>query len=303
MDGAGLFSKRPELKLDWRFETESNLFAKMFGMLSIEQWSKLLIRSIQEQEIDGIPFPTFPSSEIQANIHGHDGVTSILEAVDFYRFITNLTDTGQHRRFSSDEYMLDFGAGWGRITRVFMRDYPLRNIFGYEPNGVYSSLARFHNPWLTFISGGYLPDGVLPASKFNLICGWSVFSHLSQSAVRGWLAEFARILAPGGRAVMTTWGERYLRRLQAEQFQQARGEPIHWYSAACLKDAGDLEERIQQYRRGEFIWIGPETELYGQTFLSEPTLQAMINEANLPLSIERFDVTALSQDVFVLKRV
>ncbi len=132
-----------------------------------------------------------------------------------------------------------------------MRDFPLRNIVGYEPSNRFCSVARANNPFISFLSGGYLPTGILPAERFDLVVGWSVFSHLSPKSAAAWLAELQRVTTSGGAIVLTTWGRRFLERLAREKAQLDAGGEIHWYSKVCIDASGDLDARMAEYDRGE----------------------------------------------------
>ena len=76
-----------------------------------------------------------------------------------------------------------------------------------------------------------------------------------------------RIMKPGGQCVFTTWGLRFLERLQREAEEAAQGKPIHWYYRHCIDAAGSLDEQIKRYKDGEFVWFtkGP-SKHYGEAF-------------------------------------
>lgn len=290
----------PRVDVDPRLE-EANIFAAVFGSLTPEEWMELLARSIDERVIDGVEFPGFPPPEFQSQIHGHYGRQSLFEAAEFYKFVKSHGLTGSKAQWFGKGHLLDFGAGWGRITRMFLRDFPLRHIVGYEPSNRFCSVARSKNPFVSFLSGGYLPDGMIPNARFDLVVGWSVFSHLSRQSARAWLAELQRVTRPGAAIVMTTWGRRFLDRLQREKTMIEAGEEIHWYSKFCLNASGDLNARIEEYERGEFVWFtGHQSELYGEAFISEGALRSLLAECAPKLSLSVFDKNTLVQDVFVL---
>jgi SAM-dependent methyltransferase len=61
----------------------------------------------------------------------------------------------------------------------------------------------------------------------RLIYALSVFSHLDEPLQRAWLAEFRRLLRPGGLLVLSVLGERLRHRLSAEeQSRFDRGELV-----------------------------------------------------------------------------
>lgn len=292
----------PRIDVDPRLE-ESNVFAFIFSELSVDEWVELLIRSIEERVIDGVEFPSFPPPEFQSQLHGHFGHHSLLEAASFYKFIRSHGLTGPQAPWFGTGHLLDFGAGWGRITRLFLRDFPLRHIVGYEPSNRYCSVARSNNPFVSYLSGGYLPDGMIPQARFDLIVGWSVFSHLSLKSASAWLIEMERIMRSGAAIVLTTWGRRFLERLQSEKAILDAGKDIHWYSKVCIDACGDIDSRLSEYDSGEFVWFtGGQSDLYGEAFVSEQALRNLLTIIGSPLNVELFDNTSLAQDVFILRK-
>jgi len=292
----------PSVNVDPRLD-DSNVFSSVFGHLDSEGWLEVLSRSITENVIDGVEMPGFPPPAFQSQIHGHFGRHSLMEAASLYKFVQDQGFTGPSAPWFGKGYLLDFGAGWGRISRLFMRDFPLRHIIGYEPSNRFCSVARQCNPFMSFLSGGYLPDGILPASRFNLVVSWSVFSHLSPSAAKAWLVEIERVTAPGAAIICTTWGRRFLEKLSAEKAMRQRGEEIHWYSAVCLDAIGDIEKRMADYDAGSFVWFtGGSSELYGEAFISLQALHSLVQMHAPKLVLTAFDSASLAQDVFVMRR-
>jgi SAM-dependent methyltransferase len=292
----------PSVNFDQRLEY-TNVFSDVFGDHTVEKWHEIMLESLKKSTINGVEFPTFPPIELQNRIHGHDSEASVGEAGDFYRFACDHNLAGPTAQWFRTGALLDFGSGWGRILRHFMRDFPLRQIVGYEPSGVFAAVARTHNPFVSFLSGGYRPTGVLPASWFDLSVSWSVYSHLSEAAATAWLIETARFLKPGGAALYTTWGLRFLERLKLDAEQMALGNEVHWYSQVCLQGAGDINRRIEDYEAGKFVWFDSlQNSDYGEAFVSRAALQSVLDANDLPLTIEVFDTATLQQDAFILRK-
>lgn len=283
---------------------DDRFFIDAFKNTSDDEWRNILIRSAVEPEINGVNFPAFPDIETQSRIHGSSSIeSSIGEAYSFYKFVRQyaIADHGNLENLS----FLDYGCGWGRILRPYLRDIKLSNIFAYEPSIGFCLLARKLNPYVNILNGDYLPDNVFPSDKFDLIVGWSIFSHLTEKYAKAWLKEFSRILKKGGKAVLTTWGLRFLERLEREQKMEMAGEEIHWYSRLCLSAIGTpISERINALKTGEFVWFSTgNSDKYGEAFLPQIVIERWIKEMDLPLGIVRYDSENLAQDCFVLERV
>lgn len=60
----------------------------------------------------------------------------------------------------------------------------------------------------TYTLNGPEPPTTYPDSLFDVVYAVSVFTHLTVQRQRRWLAEFARIIRPGGLLLLTTHGDR-----------------------------------------------------------------------------------------------
>ncbi|WP_293903690.1 class I SAM-dependent methyltransferase [Phenylobacterium sp.] len=106
--------------------------------------------------------------------------------------------------------VLDFGCGAGRIAR-------------WLAPAVIAAGGRFHgsdlNPKLAGwcaanLPGAYATNGLQPPlalgdGAVDLVYAHSVLTHLTEATARAWLAEIARVLRPGGLALLTFHDEAY----------------------------------------------------------------------------------------------
>lgn len=291
---------KPKIDYNPNLRNSSNVFRDNFASLSDEKWKDVWLSTEAGTNISGVEFPTVPDQQLQLAIHGSSSwEISIREAFEFYRYIKSQIDLNAVASLR----FLDFGCGWGRMTRPFLRDFDLDKMFGFEPNLLLATVARSLNPYVPVFSGGFDPDGSIPRRWFDLIVGWSIFSHLSEASLRQWLREISDVLRPNGVGAFTTWGLRFLRRLQRDQKDLEEGKDLHWYARKCIEGAGDLPARIAEYERGDYVWFAfTESRTYGEAFVSERALRRIIVEEALPLTVSGFDSSSLSQDVFLLRR-
>ena len=170
--------------------------------LSDEEWLSRLTRS---QFDSTLGLPGFPSEHVQSTFVGSSGETALRDAFDFYRIVLN--HAGPSVR---DVNVLDFGVGWGRIIRLFLRETDPARLFGVDVDPEILRLcAAMRVPGtLSRIA----PDGVLPFADdmFGVTYALSVFSHLSEAAAERWLKELTRVTKPGGTLVFTTMDQRFL---------------------------------------------------------------------------------------------
>jgi SAM-dependent methyltransferase len=99
---------------------------------------------------------------------------------------------------------------------------PMAEIYGadYNPATVRWCAARI--PGVTFVQNGLVPPLPLPAGTFDLVYAVSVVTHLSRPVAEAWLAELARIMAPGGLLVLWTNGDTVAATLLPQEQQDYR---------------------------------------------------------------------------------
>jgi SAM-dependent methyltransferase len=179
---------------------------------------------------DGLPLP--PAS-LRTMVAGTPGVTWFVESGRQQAAIIREAFERHGRPVGEAERMLDFGCGCGRVIRhwsdlsgpeIHGSDYNRRLIRWCEPNLPFAefSVNELHTP-LEYASG-----------FFDLVYGISVLTHLPESLERAWINELGRILEPGGLLLLTTHGEGYVDRLNAQERERyLAGEAVvRWASVA-----------------------------------------------------------------------
>jgi SAM-dependent methyltransferase len=137
--------------------------------------------------------------------------------------------------------VLDFGCGWGRVIRFFLREVAPENLIGIDANERTVRICRETNRWCRFEHCAVLPPSGLAPDSFDLIYAWSVFSHLSEEAHVRWLEEFERLLRSNGVLVLTTF---------QRDFLSDSSNP----ACSLANDPTPMEEWFGAYDRGEFCY-------------------------------------------------
>lgn len=242
-------------------------------LLTELEWFKLVCES-QEQEIffNGFKLPKFPSSELQTLTTGASGERTLKEAFEFYRFcVSSCNSIG--KPLSAESVLLDFGVGWGRIARFFLREVPISSIFGLDVQRNFISICKdlFEND--NFFQCSAFPRTKFQDNQFTHIVGYSVFSHLSEKACRSWMEEFHRILEPNGVLILTTRASSFLNYCESLKQQDVSG-----YSEALSILFDDFDQARADYNQGKFLHSningvtgGGELsgDFYGETFIPE----------------------------------
>jgi SAM-dependent methyltransferase len=136
--------------------------------------------------------------------------------------------------------LLDWGCGHGRVTCHFIDRWPAAQICGADIDAENIGWCRRH------LGGSFRvlplwPPSDFPDASFDAIFGISVMTHLTADAQEAWLAELARILRPGGVALLT---------FQADAnaaYQSRWRDPVWW---ARWRECGFDDEQLDPALEG-----------------------------------------------------
>ena len=123
--------------------------------------------------------------------------------------------------------ILDFGCGSGRVARHWAGLEGPR-VHGCDYNGELVSWCRQNLPFMEAVENELEPPAPYEQPEsFDLIYALSVLSHLDERLQDAWVAEWRRLLRPGGLLLFSVLGEADRHRLTAEQAQRFdRGELV-----------------------------------------------------------------------------
>ena len=260
----------------------NNLDRNSSCKIGLDTWFGMIKESYLSPPVlfRNVNLPSFPSDLIQSNTTGQCGLPTISEAFVFYRdCVSTFSELGC--AIQEENRVLDFGVGWGRISRFFLRDVPLENIYGIDVTSEYIDICK-----KTFDSSNFgacqpFPPSAFPSDYFNFIVAYSVFSHLSEEACMQWIKEFSRILAPGGMVAITTRGRPFFdycesQRINSNSLVGAKRTTPYMSALGRLFDDFDIA-RVR-YDNGEFVHSNArgvtgggamDGSFYGETFIPE----------------------------------
>ena len=241
-----------------------------FNGLSAPAWLEILIRSIDEPVIDGVRMPAFPDDTLQTNTVGHAGAQPLREAFMYFALVEQYTQK-LGRPLGRTTQLLDFGCGWGRILRFFLRDCQAAHLRGVDVDPMLVDVCRSTFPYATFDPVQPLPPTVFPDASFDVITAYSVFSHLAEHASLAWVHEFARILKPGGVMLVTTQRRDFLAFCESLRGQ----EHGHGWHKALSRAFLDTQAAYDAYDAGQYLYAptggGPSrpADFYGEALIPE----------------------------------
>lgn len=270
-------------------------------------WLQVLIKSLNsvQHSPQGETLPRFPSEQLQRNTTGLSSEAALRQAHAFYEDVQSaLAKAGMSLRPGSR--VLDFGFGWGRISRMFMHDVRLSDIEGVDVDPEFAALTCDLFGSDRFKVCDPFPPTVYRDGTFDLIIAYSVFSHLSESAARAWMGEFERLLKPGGVVAFTTRHESFFAFCEWASAQS----DVDGYVRALGNLFPDVDDARERYRRGELVHAssqgvaggGPrEASFYGETWIPEQYVKGGMG-TGMEYLADGFDAARYDQAFFALRK-
>lgn len=215
-----------------------------------DEWFELLLKSATSAvEVDGVALPRFPSDELQSLFVGSSGEHALWEARVFHRILLETCDANGVDLGASSR-VLDFGAGWGRFMRFFYQIVPWDRLWGLDPWHLAVQTCRSTGVYGQFVKTDLLPPTMLCSESFDLAFAYSVFSHLSPQAGVEWIKELARLVKPGGLAILTTQGRSFIEYCAGLNQDSIESE----WQKALARSFPDPEQVLRDYDSGRMVY-------------------------------------------------
>jgi SAM-dependent methyltransferase len=172
--------------------------------------------------------PAFDAQEAEAarqtfHVYARDSVLSLERALAVLGL-----------ELATFDRILDFGCGPGRILRHLGPLAGRSELHGVDVDEDAIEWCAAHIPFAHFAVGPHEPPLPYPDGHFGLVYNHSVFTHIDERRQDLWLAELARVLAPGGIALLTVHSTRQWN--QALSQFAAAGEDVAAYRAELARD-------------------------------------------------------------------
>lgn len=290
---------------------------EVFGSLSHAQWLRVLARSLHASVVDAVSMPAFPPLRHQTDTHGTSGLAALEEAG---RFIAEVYQYAGREGLPVGEStrVLDFGCGWGRMLRLFLNRVDSRHLHGVDVRDESVEMARQLDPYARFFKIDALPPTSFGDEFFDLVISYSVFSHLSEAVSLAWIAELARVMKPGGLAIVTTQGSGFLDFVESLSARARRwrlrlaigrwtGRPRNEEWLGTLREGfGDIAAAKRRLADGQFVHAptgggsGLAASFYGESVIPRSYVERAWTEFELVDFVD--DCRRLPQALIVLRK-
>lgn len=195
--------------------------------------------------------PLNPPEKIQQMFVGSSYLAAYSEAE---RFVDAAFDAWPEGDVAS-QTVLDFGSGWGRISRMLLRRLRADQLWSSDVDSSMTTLLHTTLPGVNAVTNAPWPPTVFRSGGFDAVTAFSVFSHLSEEAHRQWARELARLTHAGSRVYITVLEEQFLSVVAGAQAAVAAGEASN-FASDLAKVVPDAQQSLEAVRRGEFVYAG-----------------------------------------------
>jgi 2-polyprenyl-3-methyl-5-hydroxy-6-metoxy-1,4-benzoquinol methylase len=233
---------KPQLNLDE--------VLNLFKSLNITEQSTLLSKDRKTSGLENV-FGILPDKNIQYKFTGLDNSKTFLQALTFLKLcneivIQNSIIDVTERNFK----VIDFGAGWGRITQLLSLYFNPLNILACDVLIESIEMLKTYNIKCESMKLNSWPPSNIEKNSIDFIYSYSVFSHLSEECTLEWIKEFYKILKPNGFAFLTTRDSSFFDLL--EILHNMENPPI--YALGAKETFRDINKARNEYEMGKFCF-------------------------------------------------
>jgi SAM-dependent methyltransferase len=228
----------------------------LFRELDLDLWTLLLLGQYDAYPNIRALLPDMPDPALQELWNGASGLTLAAMGAGFYGKLRQRF--GEHGRVPlAGARVLDFGCGWGRLTRFLARDVDPGALHGCDPVQMILDVCRQTRVPATVARSEFVPERLPFEGPFDLAFAFSVFTHLSEPAHESALRALHAGLAPEAILVVTVRPPGYL-----HVSPLLRPTPMRSGEARYLFVPHAAEDSHPQYGGGEMT--------YGETVITLP---------------------------------
>jgi SAM-dependent methyltransferase len=160
--------------------------------------------------------------------------------------------------------ILDWGCGCARVSR-YLRTLGCEDLIGADVDATNVEWCRANVPWLDAQLIEFDPPMPFANEQFSLVFGISIFTHLRQEAQFAWLSELARVLKPGGLAIVTVMTKHQLALQKADAETIVKLDSVGFLVSEDNDQihigAGEVNDYVNTYHSEGYIHENWQSEL------------------------------------------
>jgi SAM-dependent methyltransferase len=174
----------------------------LFEKIPIDVFANLLLGTPEAYPNIRAFLPEMPSEEVQRNWTGGVGSGLMVQSLAFIKTLVPryAAITGRDIR---DASVLDFGCGWGRLSRLLYKYVSVENLYGVDPWDSSLEECRKHRFRIHLAKSEEIPTRLPFDRKFDLIFAFSVFTHLSERTTHAVMKTLRAYVEDKGVLVIT----------------------------------------------------------------------------------------------------
>lgn len=256
-------------------QTTANDIIEQLRLLGLDDFGAFII-SLPNSRYPKISakLPRMASEEVQRNWTGDSGIRLLRLSSAFMRSVADNFARYCGRSLDGSR-ILDFGCGYGRLSRLAYFYTDPQKIFGVDPWDKSIEICKQDGLGDNFVLSDYIPTSLPVPGPFDLIFAFSVFTHTSERATKTCLSLLADQLAVNGMLAITI-------------------RPIEfWHHDADIEEAGKLDSLLQSHRTTGYAYsplplaMVDNEPVYGNTSMTIPWLERSITKLRV-CGIDRF---------------
>jgi ubiquinone/menaquinone biosynthesis C-methylase UbiE len=194
--------------------------------------------------------PLNPPEAIQMKFVGLSYENAYAEAETFVTVADEFAAKHGRGGFASLERIVDFGSGWGRITRTLLAKVPATKIHALDVDAQMTAFVNMTLPGVNALTICPETPTILGDASVDALIAFSVFSHLSGPAHEAWASEIGRVVAPGGVVAITVLDDAFFGQIAGAQTAVAAGE-ADAFAKNLAKTFTDLEAAQDGFSAGQ----------------------------------------------------
>jgi hypothetical protein len=199
--------------------------------------------------------PENPPESIQTQFVGLSYEAAFSEAASFVTIADQWLSKHQGSPLSERGRVLDFGSGWGRITRMLLTQVAPTDIYAADVDSQMTTLVNTTLPGVNAFTVASKPPTVLGDTSMDVGFAFSVFSHLAPPIHDEWAAEFGRVIAPGGMVFFTVLDATFLQQIATAQANVAKGTADD-FSKGLAELFSDIKQATSDFNSGTPAYAG-----------------------------------------------